>query len=60
MLKELMNHLGYGFFAETALVIFAVTFVAITVRTLRMERRESESCAAMALTDGPEQSPAQD
>lgn len=34
MIKNLIELLDYGFFAEIALAIFATVFVAIVVRTL--------------------------
>jgi cbb3-type cytochrome oxidase subunit 3 len=51
MLKELMNHLGYAFWAESALVIFLGVFVAVTVRAIRSDRREMQSHAEIVLND---------
>lgn len=53
MIRELMNHLGYGFFSEAALVIFLAVFVAVTIRTLRMGPAESLSHARIVLAEKP-------
>lgn len=54
MIKALMNHLDYGFFSELALVIFLGVFLAVTIRTLLMSRRESDSHASIVLSEHPQ------
>ena len=54
MIKEILNFLDYGFFAEVALLMFLGVFLAVTVRTLLMDRRVSESHADIVLSDQPQ------
>lgn len=37
MIKKLTSFLDYGVFAEAALAIFALVFIAIVIRTLMMK-----------------------
>lgn len=51
MIKMLTSFLGYGAYAEIALVIFAVVFIAIVVRTLRMKSEATKQLANIVLDD---------
>ncbi len=51
MIKKLTNFLDYGMFAELALAIFAVVFVAIVIRTLRMNSGATKAHAAIVLEE---------
>lgn len=51
MLKELMNHLGYAFWAESALVMFLGVFLAVTLRAVWSDRREMQAHADIVLND---------
>ena len=52
MVKELMQFLNYGRLAEIALVIFALVFVAVVVRTLLMRRELTEAQSQVVLNEG--------
>ncbi len=54
MIKELLNYLNYGLFAEIALLMFLGVFLAVTVRTLLMDRRVTRSHADIVLSDQPQ------
>ena len=54
MIKKLLSALDYGLFAEIALVMFAVVFVAIVVRTLFMKREDTKHQAEIVLDEQPE------
>ncbi len=54
MIKKLLSALDYGLFAEIALVMFAVVFVAIVVRTLFMKREDTKQQAEIVLDEQPE------
>lgn len=54
MIKKLLSALDYGLFAEIALVMFAVVFIAIVVRTLFMKREDTKQQAEIVLDEQPE------
>ena len=51
MLRDVLNHLDYSATAEIALMIFAATFCAVVIRTLRSSAAVANSHAAMALDE---------
>lgn len=51
MIKKLTSFLDYGIFAECALAIFAMVFVAIVIRTLLMKSETTKEQAAIVLAD---------
>ncbi len=53
MLRDVITHLDFSVFAEIALAIFAVTFVLVTIATLRTDRRIHLKHASIALEDAP-------
>lgn len=53
MVEQVVSALDYSLCAEAALVIFAVTFVAVSVRTLVQKRSWSERQAAIPLEEPP-------
>jgi ABC-type phosphate transport system permease subunit len=54
MIKKLTSYLDYSVFAETALVLFAMVFVAIVIRTLLMRRDKASRHAHIVLDDETE------
>ena len=54
MIKELTKFLDYGVFAEIALLIFAMVFLAIVVRTLLTSKEQSHRQASIVLADQEE------
>jgi hypothetical protein len=54
MIKKLTSFLDYGLFAEAALTIFAVVFVAVVIRTLMMSKTETSRHAHIVLEDNKE------
>lgn len=57
MIKRLTEYLDYGFFAEIALAIFALVFIAVVVRTLLERRETSERHAAIVLDEKNQRDP---
>lgn len=55
MLKDVIAHLDFSAFAEISLFIFAATFVAVTIATLRSDRRVADRHALIALDDSPQE-----
>ncbi|MCP4081647.1 MAG: hypothetical protein GY819_03330 [Planctomycetaceae bacterium] len=51
MIKKLTSFLDYGMFAELALAIFALVFIAIVIRTLRMNSKSAEQQALIVLEE---------
>ena len=51
MIKKLTSFLDYGVFAECALAIFAIVFVAVVVRTLMMNSTTTKEHASIVLGD---------
>ena len=51
MIKKLTSYLDYGVFAEAALGIFMLVFIAIVIRTLMMKSEVAERHAAIVLGD---------
>jgi hypothetical protein len=51
MIKKLTSFLDYGIFAEGALAIFALVFVAIVIRTLMMKPDIIHEQATIVLGD---------
>ena len=54
MIKQLMDHLDYGVFAEVALLIFATVFVAIVIRTLATRSETLEYQSRIVLDENTE------
>ena len=54
MIKTLTSFLNYGLFAEIALSIFAIVFVAIVIRTLLINSDVSEQNARIAIEENEE------
>ena len=51
-LSEIMSHAGLAFYAEVALVLFFIVFVAIALRVLAPSRKaEYDAAARMPLDD---------
>lgn len=53
MIKETLLSLDVLLFAEIALVLFAGVFAAVTVRTLRTDRKTIERHASIVFGDEP-------
>ena len=51
MIKTLTSYLDYGMFAEIALVIFALVFVAVVIRTLLQDSNLTTQQANIVLGD---------
>ena len=51
MIKKLTAFLDYGVFAEAALAIFAIVFLAIVIRTLMIRDTDSRRHAQLVLGD---------
>lgn len=51
MIKKLTSFLDYGVFAEGALAIFALVFIAIVVRTLLIKSNVTDEQALIVLDD---------
>ena len=56
MIKLLTEYLGYDAFAELALVMFAIIFVTIVIRTLMMHSDTTREQSKIVLDDNHEQS----
>jgi hypothetical protein len=54
MLKEVIAHLDFSVWAEISFSIFAITFLAVAIRTLLSDKRLAERHAAIALNDSVE------
>ncbi len=54
MIKKLTTFLDYSLFAELALVMFAVIFIAVVIRTLVTRRETTSQQARIVLGDQPE------
>ena len=54
MIKTLTEYLGYAAFAELALILFAIIFVVIVVRTLMMRPESTREQANIVLDDNTE------
>ena len=54
MIKKLTSYLDYSIFAELALLLFAIIFVAIVLQTLRTRREITEQQANIVLDDKTE------
>ncbi|HMO34569.1 MAG TPA: hypothetical protein PKA06_00870 [Gemmatales bacterium] len=55
MIRDLMKYLDASFCAEAALILFLLTFLAITIRTLVFVRKtEAHANASIPLNDGTE------
>ncbi len=51
MIKKLTEFLDYALFAELALVIFAVVFIAVVIRTLRINKDVTDRQSRIVLGD---------
>lgn len=55
MIKNLMDHLNYGFFAEASLLMFVLIFIGVSIRTLVGRSDDSRNHAMVVLHDGEEE-----
>jgi len=55
MIKTLTSYLNYAMFAEFALVLFAIIFVVVVIRTLMTRSDETRRHANIVLGDKWEQ-----
>lgn len=51
-LSDIMAHSGLSIYAEIALILFLVVFVAIVIRTFTARRAEMDRNARLPLDDG--------
>jgi cytochrome c oxidase cbb3-type subunit IV len=51
MVKDLVSWLDYSNFAESALLLFVVTFLIIVFGTLRLSRKATDRFASIPLSD---------
>lgn len=56
MIQKLTSFLNYGTFAEIALLIFALVFVAVVIRTLMTTKDISRRNAQIVLDEAEEKS----
>jgi hypothetical protein len=54
MINELLKHLDYGAFAEAALAIFVIVFVAIAARTLFTASAKTDRWSQIVLDNSQE------
>lgn len=54
MIKTLTSYLDYSIFAELALIMFAVIFISIVVRTLATKSEITEAQSLIVLDDKTE------
>ena len=54
MVKEVISSLDYSVYAEAALVVFFLVFVAISIRTFFADHGAMTRQSAMALEEGKE------
>ena len=54
MIKQLTEYLEYTMFAEIALVMFAIIFIAIIIRTLMLGRETTQEQANIVFDDKTE------
>lgn len=54
MIKKLTEYLDYTLFAEFALIMFALIFVAIVVRTLLLRSESTREQANIVFDEKPE------
>jgi cbb3-type cytochrome oxidase subunit 3 len=53
-LSDIMSHAGLSMYAQVALVLFLIVFIAIAIRTFLPSRRlEMDEAARLPLDDGP-------
>ena len=57
MIKKLTSYLDYSMFAEWALVLFAIIFVVVVIRTLMTRSDETRQQANIVLGDKWEKRP---
>ncbi len=57
MIKQLTSYLNYSIFAELALLLFAVIFVAVVIRTLLTRSEITQEQARIVLGDKTEEQP---
>jgi len=55
MIQQILNQIDYSLFAELALVLFAIVFVSVTLRTLLTRSDVTRRQAEIVLHDGPEE-----
>ncbi|MEY4567414.1 MAG: hypothetical protein RLY14_2384 [Planctomycetota bacterium] len=54
MVKDVISSLDYSVYAETALVVFFLVFLAISIRTFFADHAAMTHQSAMALEEGKE------
>jgi cbb3-type cytochrome oxidase subunit 3 len=52
-LSDIVSHAGLAGYAEAALILFFLVFVAVVVRVATRPRREMDLDARLPLEDGP-------
>ena len=52
MIKDVVSYLDYSTFQEIALAIFVTVFVAVTFRTLFIQRSKTDRMAMIPLDEG--------
>ncbi len=55
MIKTLMEKLDYGFFAESALLMFVLIFIGVAIRTFLIRSDDSHRQSMVVLNDGVEE-----
>ena len=55
MIKQALTQLDYSMFAEVSLAIFALVFVAVTLRTLMTKNETTDRQARIVLGDKSEE-----
>jgi cbb3-type cytochrome oxidase subunit 3 len=50
-LSDVMSHSGLTIYAEIAMVLFVLAFIAIVIRVFRLPKRDVDRAAAMPLDD---------
>lgn len=54
MIKHVLNQFNAAMFAEIALVIFAIAFIAVVIKTLTTKKEEMDDHSMIVLSDPPE------
>lgn len=59
MLKDLIRSLDYSDFAEVALAVFVIAFIAIVIGTMRLSRSATDRYSSIPLDDHDVKDPRQ-
>ncbi len=52
MIREILNNVDYSLFATSALVLFVLVFVAVSIRTYFTDKKTTDKQADIPLSDG--------